>query len=69
MRYSLNTSTVGGGFGLTLSPMVDINVGGMYTMYKDGSKETTPDIPGLPPITETYDTQTWVIGIGVDLHF
>jgi long-chain fatty acid transport protein len=66
-RYSLNTSTFGGGIGLTLSPMIDINLGGMYTMYKDGGKTTS--IPGLPDVNETYDTETWVVGIGVDLHF
>ena len=67
LRYSLNTSTFGGGIGLTLSPMIDINLGGMYTMYQDGSKSTP--VINLPDITETYDTKTWVIGLGVDLHF
>ena len=67
LRYSLNTSTFGGGIGLTLSPMIDINLGGMYTMYQDGSKTTS--VTGLPATIETYDTKTWVIGVGVDLHF
>jgi len=68
-RYSLNTSTVGGGIGLTLSPMIDINLGGMYAMYKDGGKTTPSGIAGVPDINENYDTNTWVVGIGVDLHF
>ena len=68
-RYSLNTSTFGGGIGLTLSPMIDINLGGMYTVYKDGGKTTSSGITGVPDINETYDTETWVVGIGVDLHF
>ncbi len=68
-RYSLNTSTFGGGIGLTLSPMIDINLGGMYTVYKDGGKTTPSGITGVPDINETYDTETWVVGIGVDLHF
>jgi len=68
MRYSLNTSTIGGGIGLTLSPMIDINLGGMWTAYQDGSK-TTSISTLLPDITETYDTSTWVLAIGVDLHF
>ncbi len=67
LRYSLNTSTIGGGIGLTLSPMIDINLGGMWTMYQDGSKSTK--ITGLPDTIETYDTETWVVAIGVDLHF
>ena len=66
-RYSLNTNTFGGGIGLTLSPMIDINLGGMWTMYQDGSVVTS--MTPLPDMTETYDTETWVIGIGVDLHF
>ncbi len=68
-RYSLNTSTVGGGIGLTLSPMIDINLGGMYAMYKDGGITTPSGITNVPDINETYDTKTWVVGIGVDLHF
>jgi len=68
-RYSLNTSTFGGGIGLTLSPMIDINLGGMYTLYKDGEKTSPSGITGVPDIKETYDTTTWVVGIGVDLHF
>jgi long-subunit fatty acid transport protein len=68
-RYSLNTSTFGGGIGLTLSPMIDINLGGMYTMYQDGGKTYSSGIEGVPAIKETYDTETWVIGLGVDLHF
>jgi hypothetical protein len=68
MRYSLNTTTFGGGFGIAVSPKVDINIGAMYTMYKDGSKTITPDIP-VPPVNETYDTSTWVVGFGADFHF
>lgn len=68
MRYSLNTSTIGGGFGIAVSPKVDINIGGMYTMYKDGGKTIAPVLP-VPDINETYDTSTWVIGFGADFHF
>ncbi|HUW93709.1 MAG TPA: hypothetical protein VMV74_11145 [Bacteroidales bacterium] len=67
-RYSLNTSTIGGGFGIAVSPKVDLNIGGMYTMYQDGSKTITPETP-VPPITETYKTSTWVLGFGADFHF
>jgi hypothetical protein len=49
--------------------MIDINLGGMWTSYKDGGKTTPSGITGVPDITETYDTETWVVGIGVDLHF
>ena len=66
-RFSLNTSTFGGGIGLAVSPMIDINLGGMYTMYKDGAKTT--DMTSIPDINETFDNETWIIGLGVDLHF
>jgi hypothetical protein len=36
-------------------------------MYQDGSVVTS--MSPLPDMTETYDTETWVIAIGVDLHF
>ncbi len=68
-RYSLNTNTFGGGIGLTLSPMIDINLGGMWTMYQDGGKTPPSGMTGVPDVNETYDTETWVIAIGVDLHF
>jgi len=68
LRYSLNTTTFGGGFGITINPMIDINIGGMYTMYQDGGKTIGQTAP-LPATNETYDTSTWVIGFGVDFHF
>jgi long-subunit fatty acid transport protein len=68
MRYSVNTSSFGGGLGFFISPMIDVNIGGMYTMYQDGGKTITPEYP-VPDINETYDTETWLVGIGVDLHF
>jgi long-chain fatty acid transport protein len=67
-RYSVNTNGFGGGLGITVSPMVEINVGGMYTLYQQGTKTITPELP-VPDITETYDTTTWLVGVGVDLHF
>lgn len=67
-RYSVNTNSFSGGFGFFITPKIDINMGGMYTMYQDGSKTITPEFP-VPVINETYDTTTWLVGIGVDLHF
>jgi long-subunit fatty acid transport protein len=68
LRYSLNTSTFGGGFGFSITPMIDVNIGGMYTKYDEGGKTITPTLP-VAPIHETYNTETWVLGFGVDLHF
>ncbi|MFO7755322.1 MAG: hypothetical protein R6V34_05010 [Bacteroidales bacterium] len=72
MRYSLNTNTLGGGFKLSLTPLIDINLGASMTMYEEGSKTYDYDIGGtgtLVPVTETYDTSTWVVAVGVDLNF
>jgi len=71
-RYSLNTSTFGGGFKFSLSRMVDINLGASMTMYEKGANTFDYGLGGqgiLIPVTETYDTSTWVVAIGVDLNF
>jgi len=72
LSYSLNTNSIGAGFGYSISKMVDINLGGMYTMYKEGMKTYTRNMTGsgtAKTLTETYNKDTWVVAIGVDLHF
>jgi len=70
VRYSLNTSSVGGGVKLSLTPLLDINLGAMLTSYKDGGKTFNYYLGETPvPVTETYSTSTWVVAVGVDLHF
>ncbi len=74
MSYSLNTNSFGGGLGIRISPMIDINLGGMYTFYKEGSKKYQHPMTGTSPaeyqeVTEIYNKNTWVAAIGVDLHF
>jgi len=72
LSYSLNTNSIGGGFGYRISDMVDINLGGMYTMYKEGMKTYSRNMTGsgtVKSLTETYNKDTWVVAIGVDLHF
>jgi len=72
LSYSLNTNSFGGGFGYSISKMVDINLGGMYTMYKEGTKTYTRNMTGsgtVRTLTETFNKDTWVVAIGVDLHF
>jgi len=72
-RFDLNTNSFGGGIGCRIAPMLDINLGGQYTMYKEGTKDFTHMLltdPVLPiQVTETYNKKTWVIGIGLDFHF
>jgi long-chain fatty acid transport protein len=69
-EFSTNTNSFGAGFGYRLSSMIDINVGGQYTFYKEGSK-TYDHLLGTNPIsvTETYNKSTWIIGVGLDFHF
>jgi len=72
LSYSLNTNTFGGGLGFRLSPMIDLNIGGIYTIYQEGEKSTSRPMTGsglLVPFVETYNKDTWVVAIGVDLHF
>lgn len=66
IRYSLNTTSFGGGLGITITPMIDINLGFMSTSYAKGEKEFDR---GLATIVESYDNKTMIYALGVDLHF
>ncbi|HCC70308.1 MAG TPA: hypothetical protein DEQ09_04040 [Bacteroidales bacterium] len=70
IRYSLNTTTFGGGFKVSVTPLIDINLGASMTMYDDGTKAFNYDLGGTPiPVNETYDIKTWIVAVGVDLNF
>jgi long-chain fatty acid transport protein len=70
MGYSTNTNTFGGGFGYRISPMIDLNIGGQYTLYKDDSKTFNHTLGTLAiPVTETYKKSTWLVGVGLDFYF
>ncbi|HUX94288.1 MAG TPA: hypothetical protein VMV47_01035 [Bacteroidales bacterium] len=66
MRYSTNTNSFGGGIGYRISPMIDLNLGGQYTLYQDDSKDFTG---ALGAYTETYSKKTWVVALGLDFYF
>jgi long-subunit fatty acid transport protein len=70
-RFSLNTNSFGGGIGYTVNPLIDINLGGQYTIYKEGTKAFTYMLGGTTPVpvTETYNKDTWVVAVGLDFHF
>lgn len=70
-RYSTNTNSFGGGIGYRITPMIDLNIGGAYTIYDLGEKEYNYLLGGaLPvPVKETYDKATWIIAVGLDFHF
>ena len=63
--YSTSTNSFGAGFGYRISPMIDLNLGGQYTFYAEGSKSFTHTVP----VTETYNKKTWLIGVGLDFYF
>jgi len=66
LKYSLNTNTFGGGLGFKVNEMIDINLGGSYTIYQEGSKTYTG---GAGQATDIYNKNTWVAAIGLDFHF
>jgi len=65
MGYSANTNSFGAGFGYRVTPMIDINLGGSYTFYKDAEEDFT----SLAPAHNVYAKKTMILGIGVDFHF
>ncbi len=72
LTYSLNTNTFGGGLGFKVNDMIELNLGGSYTIYQEGSKLYSHNLAGsgiLIPTTDVYNKDTWVVAIGLDFHF
>jgi long-subunit fatty acid transport protein len=68
--FSTNTNSFGAGFGYRISPMIDLNLGGQYTFYNDGSKPYNPRLSFDPNFfTETYNKETWLVALGLDFYF
>jgi len=68
--YSTDTNSFGAGFGFRITPMIDLNVGGQFTMYDEGEKTFNHMLGEVPvSVTETYDKETWLIGVGLDFAF
>ena len=69
-RFSTNTNSFGAGLGFRISPMIDLNLGGQYTMYAEDSKNYNHMLGTIPvPVTETYNKETWVVAVGLDFSF
>ena len=64
-RASSNSNSFGFGVGYRISPMIDINVGGQYSINADYEKPFTSPMS----YSETYTKKTWVIGVGLDFFF
>jgi long-chain fatty acid transport protein len=72
MSYSTNTNSFGAGFGYRITDMIDLNIGGQYTFYKEGTKSISHYWNALAPavpVAETYNKKTWLIGVGLDFTF
>ena len=69
-RFEFNSNSFGAGFGYRINKMIDINIGGQYAIYKEGTKDLTHML-GTFPITvkETYNKNVWLVGVGLDFSF
>ena len=68
--YSTNTNSFGAGIGYRITSMIDLNIGGQYTFYKEGTKDFSHMLGTFPvTVTETYNKTTWLVGVGLDFYF
>lgn len=69
-RYDMNTNSFGGGFGYRITPVIDLNIGGQYTIYKEGSSVFDHMLGTINiPVSQTYNKNTWVVAAGLDFFF
>jgi long-chain fatty acid transport protein len=72
LRYNTSTNSFGGGFGYSLTNMIDINIGASYTSYDTADKTSQHNFAGtgtMLTVNEKLQKETWIVGVGVDLHF
>lgn len=72
LSYGLKSSSVGGGVFVDIGELLTLNAGFTYVMYDDYTKSQALQPTGFPaPIefTDTYQKNTTLFAIGVDLHF
>ena len=68
LSYSLNTNSFGGGVEYRINEMIGVNLGGSYTIYKDGSVNKTSAATAIP-YTLSLDKNVWIVSIGLDFSF
>ncbi len=71
LSFSMPSNTIGGGFAVNFSEKFQLNIGGQYTMYAEGSKTFDHDFASsgnMIPVTETYDKNVWIVGIGLNFN-
>ena len=72
LSFDLSSNTIGIGLRYKFNENLSVNLGGAYTMYKDGEKKFTHTIEqaGLElEITDSYYMDNIFFGIGVDFSF
>jgi long-chain fatty acid transport protein len=68
LSYSLNTNSFGGGLEYKINDMIAVNLGGSYTLYKDGKVNKTSAATTVP-YTLSLDKKVWIASVGVDFSF
>lgn len=68
LSYSLNTNSFGGGLEYRINDAISLNLGGSYTLYKDGSVDKTSDNTNVP-YTLSLDKNVWIASVGIDFNF
>lgn len=71
LSYSMSSNTFGGGFAYQVTPYLEVNLAGSYTMYETGDKTFIHRIGGSgPPITvkETYDKDVLIVAVGLNFN-
>jgi len=71
MSYDLNTDTFGFGGRINLSPNFNVDLGVLFAIYEDYSKDIDYYLGAIPlgPYREQYQQSTFVFSIGAGYHF
>jgi len=65
LSYSLSSNTFGLGGAYRINDMINLNLGGYYTMYQDATAKPSPNTP----YDQTYKKTNFGLAIGVDFAF
>lgn len=68
LSYSLNTNTFGAGIEYRINDMVAVNLGGAYTIYKDGAVEMT-SLATVQKYNLSLDKKVMLFALGLDFSF
>ncbi len=66
LSYSLNTNTFGAGFAYRINQMLDLNIAGSYTLYKDGSVDRSSELTEMD-YTLFLDKNVWIVSAGLNI--